>query len=174
MYNPINVYAGRPGAGKTIWARHEIKHLLTDPNNTVFYIGYPREFVQITNENANAPGKVYFAEDTAASEVIGRAIDLANNSHCGFEGKDTEEVQATRKQVYLFFDQCRYMMYPGLRDLLVAASKAGIIVNVFCQYYHQVDKGDKNWLTENCMCFVISKTRAPRLADDKDKMTKYC
>ena len=32
---PINIYAGRPGAGKTHWARKEICNLLIDPNNIV-------------------------------------------------------------------------------------------------------------------------------------------
>lgn len=175
-YVPISLYAGRPGSGKTQWARREIAHILTDPNNVVFYIGFAKEFEKIADDAMNLPGKVLFAEDGNAAEAIGRAISLANKDSMVTFG-DQEDIgkrEETKLQVYIFYDQCRYVMAPGSRDLLVAASKAGIYVNVFCQYYHQVDKNDKNWLKENCVCYVISKTRPPRLANEKDMSVVYC
>lgn len=170
----INVYAGRPGAGKTIWARNEIMHLLTDPNNIVFYIGFRREIESIDSGIQNAAGEMHFADDATASQAIDCAISLANAAAQNGSSNMSEEEQATRKQIYIFYDQCRYMIDPFIREKLLAAVKAGAQVNILCQYYHQVDTNDKAWLIDNCTCFVISKTRAPRLADEKDLLTAYC
>ena len=43
--NHINVVAGRPGAGKTLWAAREVVDCLRDENNIVLYIGFDQEFV---------------------------------------------------------------------------------------------------------------------------------
>ena len=45
--NNISVIAGRPGAGKTLWAAREAVDCLRDPNNVVFYIGFDQEFDRI-------------------------------------------------------------------------------------------------------------------------------
>lgn len=50
MENYINVIAGRPGAGKTIWACNEAASLASDPNNTVVYIGHMKEFERIVRK----------------------------------------------------------------------------------------------------------------------------
>ena len=45
--NHINVVAGRPGAGKTLWAAREVVDCLRDENNIVLYIGFDQEFDRI-------------------------------------------------------------------------------------------------------------------------------
>lgn len=171
----INVYAGRPGAGKTVWARHEITHLLTDQNNTVIYVGFKREIEAIAAGNQNSMGKMLFSNDETAAQAIDQAISIAEKAaqENGL-GDMSEEDQANRKQIYLFYDQCRYMLDPDMRKKLLTAAEAGVRVNILCQYYHQVDGNDKEWLAENCTCYVISKTRAPRLANEKERLTIYC
>ena len=45
--NRINIVAGRPGAGKTLWAAREVVDCLRDENNIVLYIGFDQEFDRI-------------------------------------------------------------------------------------------------------------------------------
>ena len=47
MENCINVIAGRPGAGKTLWACREAARAAEDINNTVIYIGHQEEFDRV-------------------------------------------------------------------------------------------------------------------------------
>ena len=70
--------------------------------------------------------------------------------------------------VYLFYDQCRYEMLPGRRDILVAAAKAGVRISVTVQAFHQVDKDDTAWLNKYCQPFIIKHGRAPRLATEDE------
>ena len=78
MENYINVIAGRPGAGKTIWACNEAASLASDPNNTVVYIGHMEEFERIVRKAGADKKNLFFARLSNAGEAIGRAIDLAN------------------------------------------------------------------------------------------------
>lgn len=172
----INIYAGRPGAGKTLWARQEIDHVLSDKNNVVVYIGHKPEMRHIEIIAQGKPGITYLAEEQHAAQAIGRAIDIVNNDSAllgGQKEEDNETILMQRKQVYVFYDQCRYSMYPGRRDLLIAAAKAGVRVNILCQLYSQVDKNDTDWLAENCTCYIISKARPPRLASEEEKSRTY-
>lgn len=47
--NRINVVAGRPGAGKTLWAAREVVDCLRDENNIILYIGFDQEFARNSN-----------------------------------------------------------------------------------------------------------------------------
>ena len=71
----INIYAGRPGAGKTHWARKEICNLLIDPNNMVVYIGHSEMNAKLAEESGNLPGKLYMSDDLHAAQAIGVAIE---------------------------------------------------------------------------------------------------
>lgn len=53
------------------------------------------------------------------------------------------------------------------------AARAGVHVNVLCQIFSQIDRGDINWLNEYCTPFVISKSREPRLATQEEIQEKY-
>ena len=170
--NNINLYAGRPGAGKTVWARKEIESLLADPHNLVVYIGHSSESEKIQNLTEQLPGKLFVSDDTHAAQAIGCAIDAANMDHTIYPDMDeSEDARENHCQVSIFFDQCRQLISFGHRDMLVAAAKAGVSVNVLCQVFHQVDKNDLNWLMQNCNCNIISKGRAPRMAQ-KDEVEK--
>lgn len=170
----INVYAGRPGAGKTHWARKEINGILIDPNNMVVYIGHSEMNAKLAEDAEHLPGKLYMNDDTHTAQAIGVAIDAANMDRAVFsEHDESENAQRNHRQVFIFFDQCRQLISNGHRDLLVAAAKAGVSVNVLCQVFHQVDKGDLKWLAENCTCNIISKGRAPRLATTKEMEEIY-
>lgn len=169
--NPIKIIAGRPGSGKTRWMIDEILNLLNDPNNAVIFIGFEREYASISSKLAeNQARNFLFADEDHASEFIGKAIDLtyAISQYKYITGQDAEE-----KRVYLFYDQCRHAMYPGRRDLLLAASKAGVDISIICQMYNQVDKGDTVWLVKNCDAYVISKGKAPRLANKDEFLYLY-
>lgn len=170
----INIYAGRPGAGKTHWARKEICNLLIDPNNIVVYIGHSEMNAKLAEESGNLPGKLYMSDDLHAAQAIGVAIDAANMDRAMFPERDESEIaQRNHRQVFIFFDQCRQLISNGHRDLLVAAAKAGVSVNVLCQVFHQVDKGDLKWLAENCTCNIISKGREPRIASKDEREASY-
>ena len=156
MKNKIKVIAGRPGAGKTIQVEKEISHLLTDPNNLVFYIG--------NNEPHNIPDelrdRLQYWGYAAASQAIGASID------CAYRAGENQ-------RVYVYFEQCRFSMRSGRRDLLVAAAKAGVDITVVVQAFRQVDKGDTNWLIENCECMIVSKRRPPRMATTEEIYETY-
>ena len=81
--NRINVVAGRPGAGKTLWAAREVVDCLRDENNIILYIGFDQEFARICRmvrtKYGNAPhGRLLFALQDSAGEAIGKSVDLAN------------------------------------------------------------------------------------------------
>lgn len=165
--------SGRPGAGKTIWACNEAAILAQDPNNIVIYIGHMKEFERITRKTGPDKKNLFFARLSNAGEAIGRAIDLANTFSGLFNGMTLQMEQDERKMVFLFYDQCRYDLFNGRRDLLEAATKAGVKVYILCQVFDQVDKGDVDWLKKNCNCYVISKSRPPREATKNEIDVKY-
>lgn len=176
----INVIAGRPGAGKTRWAAREVVETLRDVNNVVIYIGFDREFERIcrmvSDTYGSKPhGKLLFALQDGAGEAIGKAVDIANNgeSRMFLGNEDDNEYQNNRRMVFVFYDQCRHDIFNGRRDLLRAAARAGVHVNVLCQIFSQIDRGDINWLNEYCTPFVISKSREPRLATQEEVQEKY-
>ena len=174
MYNKngsICVIAGRPGAGKTIWATEETLSYLRDKNNIVVYIGYRTErerLVRLVNERFgdSEHGQLIHAGYDHAGQAIGQAIDIANADAPLPEGMshDQPEDSSSSRLVFVIYDQCRFDIFPGRRDLLEAAAKAGVRVCVLCQVFSQVDKNDIDWLTQNCTSYIISKTRPPRLA----------
>lgn len=170
MENFINVIAGRPGAGKTLWACHEAARAAEDVNNTVIYIGHQEEFDRILRLSKHKEN-LFFAKPVGATNAIQMAIDKAKAEQA--TGEDVES-QNNRKIVFLFYDQCRYDMFPGRREALKEAVRAGVIVNVLCQVYAQIDKNDINWLTKNCNCYVMSKGREPRPATEEEIKEKYC
>ncbi len=151
MEHYIDVYAGRPGAGKTIYVQNEIKHLLSNPKNVVVWVGFklPSRIAEINPKN------LFFFDFSQASRAIGFAMDTVYAAD-----EDTF--------VYLFYDQCRYEMLPGRRDILVAAAKAGVRVSVTVQAFHQVDKDDTAWLNKYCQPFIIKHGRTPRLATEDE------
>lgn len=170
--NNINLFAGRPGAGKTLWARNEIISRLRDPNSFVVYIGTPQEGEALSRKAEGLPGRLVVNTDFHAAQTIGMAIDAANVDKARFAAlEESTLAQAEHCQVSLFFDQCRHAMFLGYRDLLAAAAKAGVSVNVLCQVFHQVDKNNLFWLANHCDCFIISKGRSPRAAS-KEEMEK--
>lgn len=173
MEKSINVIAGRPGAGKTLWACREAARLAEDENNTVIYIGHKDEFNRILNLTHSKANNLFFARISNAGEAIGRAIDCANAESGMFNSMTIDEDQSKRRIVYLFYDQCRFDLFPGRRALLEEAAKAGVFVYVLCQVYAQVDNFDKKWLNEHCDCMVISKCREPRLATKEEICGKY-
>ena len=151
--NRISVIAGRPGAGKTLWAAREAVDCLRDPNNVVLYIGFDQEFDRICrmvrSKYGNAPhGRLLFALQDGAGEAIGKAIDIANlgTPQMMHENAESEEFQNNRPMVFLFYDQCRHDIFNGRRELLKAAMKAGVHVHVHCQKFSQVDRNDVDWL----------------------------
>lgn len=165
----INLYAGRPGAGKTHWAIKEIEARLEDPHAVVFYVCNPKSSQEIAQRMRGLPGKLFLTSDEHAGQAIGCAIDVANQDDTRFaEDDESLTAQNERIQVSVFYDQCRHFMFHGYRDILVAAAKAGVSVNILCQVFRQVDKGDLSWLTENCICSIISKGRAPRVASKEE------
>ena len=174
MEKSINVIAGRPGAGKTLWACREAARLAEDENNTVIYIGHQEEFVRILAMTKCKTNNLLFARLPNAAEAIGRAIDCANAESGMFNDMTVDEGQEKRRIVYLFYDQCRFDLFPGRRILLETAAKAGVFVNVLCQVYSQVHNHNKEWLRDNCECMVISKKREPRLATKEEIHGKYC
>jgi hypothetical protein len=147
----IDVYAGLPGAGKTIYVQNEIEHLLSNPKNVVVWVGFklPSRIAEINPKN------LFFFDFSQASRAIGFAMDTVYAAD-----EDTF--------VYLFYDQCRYEMLPGRRDILVAAAKAGVRISVTVQAFHQVDKDDTAWLNKYCQPFIIKHSRAPRLATEDE------
>lgn len=174
MKNFINVIVGRPGSGKTLWACNEAATLAAEPNNIVIYIGHQEEFGRIIRKlKQEHASNLKFARLSNAAEAIGRAIDLANSFNGVFENMQMDEEQATHKMVYLFYDQCRYDLFYGMRDILEAAAKAGVHIYVVCQVYSQVDKGDSKWLRDKCDCMVIAKGRPPRRALPEEITKKY-
>ena len=138
--NRINIVAGRPGAGKTLWAAREVVDCLRDENNIVLYIGFDQEFDRICRmvraKYGNAPhGRLLFALQDGAGEAIGKSVDLANFQAQGFAMADpeSEEAQSRKPMVFLFYDQCCHDIFNGRRELLKAAAKAGVHVYVLCQ-----------------------------------------
>lgn len=136
----ISVIAGRPGAGKTRWAAREVVETLRDVNNVVIYIGFDREFERIcrmvSDTYGSKPhGKLLFALQDGAGEAIGKAVDIANNGEprMYLGNEDDDEYQNNRRMVFVFYDQCRHDIFNGRRDLLRAAARAGVHVNVLCQ-----------------------------------------
>ena len=110
--NRINIVAGRPGAGKTLWAAREVVDCLRDENNIVLYIGFDQEFDRICRmvraKYGNAPhGRLLFALQDGAGEAIGKSVDLANFQAQGFAMADpeSEEAQSRKPMVFLFYDQ---------------------------------------------------------------------
>ena len=159
-------------------------------NNIVIYIGFDREFERIcrmvSDTYGSKPhGKLLFALQDGAGEAIGKAVDIANNgeSRMFLGNEDDNEYQNNRRMVFVFYDQCRHDIFNGRRDLLRvrrglaallrAAARAGVHVNVLCQIFSQIDRGDINWLNEYCTPFVISKSREPRLATQEEIQEKY-
>ena len=141
----ISVIAGRPGAGKTRWAAREVVETLRDVNNVVIYIGFDREFERIcrmvSDTYGSKPhGKLLFALQDGAGEAIGKAVDIANNgeSRMFLGNEDDNEYQNNRRMVFVFYDQCRHDIFNGRRDLLRAAARAGVHVNVLCQIFSQM------------------------------------
>ena len=167
----INVIAGRPGAGKTRWAAREVVETIRDVKNVIIYIGFDQEFERIcrmvSDTYGSKPhGKLLFALQDGAGEAIGKAVDIANNgeSRMFLGNEDDNEYQNNRRMVFVF---------NGRRDLLRAAARAGVHVNVLCQIFSQIDRGDIDWLNEYCTPFVISKSREPRLATQEEIQEKY-
>ena len=178
--NHINVVAGRPGAGKTLWAAREVVDCLRDENNIVLYIGFDQEFDRICRmvraKYGNAPhGRLLFALQDGAGEAIGKSVDLAHFQAQGFAMADpeSEEAQSRKPMVFLFYDQCRHDIFNGRRELLKAAAKAGVHVYVLCQRFSQVDRNDIDWLNEQCSAYIISKHREPRQATDEEIRDKF-
>lgn len=178
--NHINVVAGRPGAGKTLWAAREVVDCLRDENNIVLYIGFDQEFDRICRmvraKYGNAPhGRLLFALQDGAGEAIGKSVDLANFQAQSFAMADpeSEEAQSRKPMVFLFYDQCRHDIFNGRRELLKAAAKAGVHVYVLCQRFSQVDRNDIDWLNEQCSAYIISKHREPRPATDEEIRDKF-
>lgn len=178
--NNISVVAGRPGAGKTLWAVREAVDCLRDPNNVVFYIGFDQEFDRIcrmvrSKYGANPHGRLLFALQDGAGEAIGKAIDIANLGTPSMmkENAESEEYQNNRPMVFLFYDQCRHDIFNGRRELLRAAAKAGVHVYVLCQKFSQVDRNDVTWLNTYCNPYVVSKMRDPRPATDEEISEKF-
>lgn len=169
----INIYAGRPGSGKTLWARQEIAALMGDANNFVVYIGHADEMNYLEEMTKEKPGKLFLSKDTHFGQTIGTAIDMANYATENESSDESEEMQNNRKQVYIFCDQCRYSMGHGYRNLLVAAAQAGICVNVLCQRFSQVSRGNSDWLAEHGNCLIIAKGKAPRLAESDEVHQMY-
>lgn len=165
----INLYAGRPGAGKTQWAREEIEMQLSDKNNLVVYIGCPQDAARVLSAAHRHPGQLRVANMMNAAEAIGYGVDAANR----FAACATDDPEAEQAQVTIYFDHCRNSVFYGYRDLLVAAAKAGVTVHVLCQNFQQVDKGDMDWLVQNCNCNIIAKGRAPRPASKEEIKTIY-
>lgn len=156
----INIIAGRPGAGKTMFVRDEIKSLLKDPNNLVVYIGHQKGFEPLFEAAQEYPGTFKRGTEDEFGQLIGLAIDTANNAD-------------DNQRIFVFHDQCRFEMMPGRRDMLVAAAKAGVIVSVLCQKFCQVSRNDDKWLRDNCNCEIISKRRPPRLATEEEMFDLY-
>ena len=178
--NRISVIAGRPGAGKTLWAAREAVDCLRDPNNVVLYIGFDQEFDRICrmvrSKYGNAPhGRLLFALQDGAGEAIGKALDIANlgTPQMMHENAESEEFQNNRPMVFLFYDQCRHDIFNGRRELLKAAMKAGVHVHVLCQKFSQVDRNDVDWLNEFCSPYIISKMRDPRPATAEEINEKF-
>ena len=176
----ISVIAGRPGAGKTLWAAREAVDCLRDPNNVVFYIGFDQEFDRIcrmvrSKYGANPHGRLLFALQDGAGEAIGKAIDIANLGTPSMmkENAESEEYQNNRPMVFLFYDQCRHDIFNGRRELLRAAAKAGVHVYVLCQKFSQIDRNDVTWLNTYCNPYVVSKMRDPRPATDEEISEKF-
>ena len=175
--NNISVIAGRPGAGKTLWAAREAVDCLRDPNNVVFYIGFDQEFDRMVRSKygANPHGRLLFALQDGAGEAIGKAIDIANLGTPSMmkENAESEEYQNNRPMVFLFYDQCRHDIFNGRRELLRAAAKAGVHVYVLCQKFSQIDRNDVTWLNTYCNPYVVSKMRDPRPATDEEISEKF-
>ena len=70
MEHYIDVYAGRPGAGKTIYVQNEIEHLLSNPKNVVVWVGFklPSRIAEINPKN------LFFFDFSQASRAIGFAM----------------------------------------------------------------------------------------------------
>ncbi len=98
----INIYAGRPGSGKTLWARQEIAALMGDANNFVVYIGHADEMNYLEEMTKEKPGKLFLSKDTHFGQTIGTAIDMANYATENESSDESEEMQNNRKQVYIF------------------------------------------------------------------------
>ena len=104
--NHINVVAGRPGAGKTLWAAREVVDCLRDENNIVLYIGFDQEFDRICRmvraKYGNAPhGRLLFALQDGAGEAIGKSVDLANFQAQGFAMADVNCSKLLRRLAYM-------------------------------------------------------------------------
>ena len=89
--NNISVIAGRPGAGKTLWAAREAVDCLRDPNNVVFYIGFDQEFDRIcrmvrSKYGANPHGRLLFALQDGAGEAIVCRRRCCFCRSCGYGG----------------------------------------------------------------------------------------
>ena len=171
--NRINVVAGRPGAGKTLWAAREVVDCLRDENNIILYIGFDQEFARICRMAPH--GRLLFALQDSAGEAIGKSVDLANfQAQClVMADPESKEAQSRKPMVFLFYDQCRHDIFNGRRELLKAAAKAGVHVYVLCQRFSQVDRNDIDWLNEQCSAYIISKHREPRAATDEEIRDKF-
>ena len=163
----VNVIAGKPGAGKTLYVQKEIEDVIRDPERVAILIANtpPKKFMldSDTKDGNNMyrkllPANLLFFDFSHAASGIGKAIDIAN-------------VIGDGMPVNLYYDQNRYSMPSYIRDMLVVASKAGVNVTVTVQKFGQIDKNDKEWLNENCYLYIISKQRPPReaLSDEINK-----
>mgnify|MGYP006878141531 FL=1 len=167
MEKYINVIAGRAGAGKTYYIEQEIGEKIKDPNKIVVLIDRqpPEKYMRMPDVAGDVesvfgqrdimhemlPQNLIYYDYAHAAEGIGKAIDAATAMDQSIP-------------VYLYYDQARYMMPVYIRDMLVAAGRAGVEVTVVAQLFSQVDREDSNWLKTHCYADVISKHRPPRRA----------
>ena len=163
MEKYINVIAGRAGSGKTYYIEQEIGEKIKDPNKVVVLIDRqpPEKYMRMPDVSGDVEsifGKrdilhemLPYYDYSHAAEGIGKAIDAATAMDQSIP-------------VYLYYDQARYMMPVYIRDMLVAAGRAGVEVTVVAQLFSQIDREDVEWLKKHCYADVISKHRPPRRA----------
>lgn len=172
--NFIHVYAGRPGSGKTTWAYKEIISALGDGNNLVVYIGTPESTNELAGQIKGLPGECYMNNEAYMAKAIGYAIDAANLDRELFPADDeSRTAQEKRCQISIYIDQHYRFTDPCFPWMMLAAVKAGISVNIICQKFSQLSKGNENWFMDNCVCYVIQPGHGPHpigmqkaLADD--------
>ena len=167
MEKYINVIAGRAGSGKTYYIEQEIGEKIKDSNKIVVLIDRqpPEKYMHMPDVSGEVesifgqrdimhemlPQNLMYYDYSHAAEGIGKAIDAASAIDQSIP-------------VYLYYDQARYIMPVYIRDMLVAAGRAGVEVTVVAQLFSQVDREDVDWQKKHCYADVISKHRPPRRA----------
>lgn len=138
MEKYINVIAGRAGAGKTYYIEQEIGEKIKDPNKIVVLIDRqpPEKYMRMPDVAGDVesvfgqrdimhemlPQNLMYFDYSHAAEGIGKAIDASTAMDQSIP-------------VYLYYDQARYMMPVCIRDMLVAAGRAGVEVTVVAQLF---------------------------------------